>query len=78
MHAVTHCIMGEIIDSNPGIEVFKKIRNRIEQSGFITTFRETSPLNTIVYRDDGLIKDHEEIKRAMYKDFNLKHWTGEW
>jgi len=32
----------------------------------------------MVYKDDGIIKNHEDMKRALYKENKLKHWTGEW
>ena len=78
MHAVTFSLMGKVINTNPGKEVFEELRDKIIQSNFIKTYRETSPLDTIVYRDDGNIKNHEDMKRALYKEYELKHWTGEW
>ena len=78
MHAVTFSLMGKVINTNPGKEVFEEIRSKIIESNFIKTYRETSPLDTIVYRYDGIIKNHEEMKRALYKEYELKHWTGDW
>ena len=78
MHAVTYSLMGKVINTNPGKEVFEELRSKIVESNFIKTYRETSPLDTIVYRDDGIIKNHEDMKRALYKEYELKHWTGEW
>ena len=78
MHAITSGLMGEMINTNPGKEVFEEIRTKILETDFIKTYRETSPLDTIVYRDDGVIKNHEEMKRELYKEYNMKHWTNEW
>jgi len=78
MHAVTFSLMGKVINTNPGKEVFEELRSKITETDFIKTYRETSPLDTMVYKDDGIIKNHEDMKRALYKENKLKHWTGEW
>ena len=78
MHAITFSLMGKIINTDPGKEVFQEIRAKIKEADFIKTYRETSPLDTMVYRDDGIIKNHEDMKRDLYKEYELKHWTGEW
>jgi hypothetical protein len=78
MHAITFGLMGRMINTDPGKEVFEEIRAKIKETDFIKTYRETSPLDTMVYRDDGTIKDHEYMKRALYKEYELKHWTEEW
>jgi len=78
MHAITFGLMGRMINTDPGEEVFEEIRAKIKETDFIKTYRETSPLDTMVYRDDGTIKDHEYMKRALYKEYELKHWTEEW
>jgi hypothetical protein len=44
----------------------------------VKMYREDPPMNTVVYNDDGSIKDHEELKRDFYAKSGLKHWTGEW
>jgi mannosyltransferase OCH1-like enzyme len=86
MHAVTYVLMGEIIDSNPGEEVFAKIRQRLSEIPFIKTYREYPPYDTIIYKhDENTFKmgnsntsDWVQIKKNFYADFKLKHWTGEW
>lgn len=80
MHGVTKALFGKIIDTNPGTEVFTEIRNEIEKSGFMTTYKETSPYNTIIYRPENkqVNFNHEEMKRNFYAACGLKHWTGEW
>jgi mannosyltransferase OCH1-like enzyme len=78
MHAITFSLMGKMFNTDPGKEVFQEIRAKIKEADFIKTYRETSPLDTIVYRDDGTIKNHEDMKRALYKEYELKHWTNEW
>mgnify|MGYP002478013486 FL=1 len=57
MHAVTFSLMEKVINTNPGKKVFEELRAKIIQSNFIKTYRETSPLDTMVYRDDGTIKN---------------------
>lgn len=78
MHAVTQNIMGCMIDTDPGIEVFTEIRSELRKYPFIVTYRESPPYDTILYRDYNSGIDHESMKRQLYKDFELRHWTGQW
>jgi len=80
MHAVTKVLMGEMIDSNPGIEVFDRIRKTIDQIQFLRTYREEVPYNTFLFRQNRATEvfDHEQEKRKFYASYNLKHWTGDW
>ncbi len=78
MHAITKTLMGEMINTNPGEEVFEAIRGAIKTSGFIKTYREDPPYDTIVYRNDTLGLDWEQEKRKFYAESGLKHWSGDW
>lgn len=78
MHAITKVILGEMIDTNPGIEKFKWIKNQIEKIPFIKLYREDPPHNTILYTAKRKKFDHEQMKRQLYKDTGIKHWTGAW
>lgn len=77
MHAVTLVLMGEIINSNPGIEIFTEIRKTLDSMPFIKTYRETPPYDTILYRDDGNISDWQSMKIQLYHSYNLHHWTND-
>lgn len=77
MHAVTKVLMGEMIDVNPGTEVFAEIRKELTKYDFIKTEIESPPCNTLVYKGK-FIDDHERLKRDMYAEFDIMHWTGEW
>ena len=78
MHAITHTLMGEMINTDPGIAVFEKIREKMEAAGFIKTYREDPPYDTIIYRNGTLGLNWEQEKRAFYAESGLKHWSGEW
>ena len=78
MHAITMVLMGEMINTDPGIEVFEKIRETMEAAGFIKTYREDPPYDTIVYRGGTLGLDWEQEKRKFYAESGLKHWSGDW
>lgn len=86
MHAVTKLLTGEMINTDPGVEVFEGIRARMNALPFIKTYREASPYDTVVYRhneatferDDSDTTDWETLKRAFYASYNIRHWTGEW
>ena len=78
MHAITYALLGEMVNTNPGKEVFNTVRKKLESTGFITVYREDPPYHTVIYRggDNGL--DWEQEKRKFYKQSQLTHWSGEW
>lgn len=80
MHGVTSVLCGQVIDSNPGQQVFNQIREVISQASFIKTYREDPPNNTIIYNpsDTDPVLDLETLKREFYADEGVTHWTGEW
>lgn len=86
MHAVSMVVMGEMIDSNPGVDMFASIRKRLDEIPFVKTYREYPPYDTIIYKHDESnfkmgnsdTQDWVQIKKNFYADFKLKHWTGEW
>lgn len=79
-HGVTKSLTGKIIDVNPGKEEFNSLRELIDRSGFMMTYKETSVYDTILYRREGeqINFDHEIEKRRFYAEQGLKHWTQEW
>lgn len=78
MHAITEELIGRIINTNPGVDVFTQIRETVAQMPFIYIYREDPPYDTITYHTEGKQLDHEAMKRQLYSEFGLKHWTGEW
>ena len=93
MHAATRALTGHIIDSGCGPWVMGKLREHIASMPFMATYREQPPYNTILQRGDvdrslssygksdlpvGVETTHELAKRDLYKEFGMKHWTGEW
>jgi mannosyltransferase OCH1-like enzyme len=78
MHAITLVVMGKMINTDPGVEVFDRIRETMDAAGFIKTYREDPPYNTIVYREGALGLNWEQEKRKFYAEAGLKHWSGDW
>jgi mannosyltransferase OCH1-like enzyme len=78
MHAVTQTLTGEILNTDLGIAAFDRLRDIMKSCGFIKTFREEPPYNTIVYRGENLGLDWEQEKRKFYAESGLKHWSGDW
>jgi len=78
MHAITLVVMGKMINTDPGVEVFDRIRETMDAAGFIKTYREDPPYNTIVYREGALGLNWEQEKRKFYAESGLKHWSGDW
>lgn len=79
MHGITRCLVNKEIDTNPGKEVFDKLRGLIEKSNFMLTYVEEPPLYNILFRNDNTPKqEHENMKRDFYAKHNMKHWSGQW
>jgi hypothetical protein len=79
MHGVTLALCGEIIDVNPGVEIFDQLRKMMSDSGFVQTYRETSVYDTILYQSNTDHPfDHESMKRDYYAQNKIKHWTNDW
>jgi mannosyltransferase OCH1-like enzyme len=77
MHAVSYTLLGEIINTDPGEDQFKRLRDRIAELPFVSTYREVPFNDMLLYRGtEGDIL--EEIKRDFYKKEGVKHWTGDW
>lgn len=80
MHGITKTLFGQIIDVNPGKELFQEMRNALANLSFISTYREKPPYNLITYNPDRdqIVFDHEKMKRDYYAKNELNHWTGDW
>jgi len=78
MHAVTHTLFGEVVDTNPGAEVFNQMRDLINRIDGFYTYRESPPSNTFLYEGEESWDEWEAMKRSFYADQGIKHWTGEW
>jgi hypothetical protein len=78
MHAITTTVLGKLINTNPGLEVFEWMREELSKTPYIKMFREDPPYNTLLFEGSKDIFNHEEIKRTLYTNTGIKHWTGEW
>lgn len=86
MHAVTTELVGYQLDTNPGREKFDEVRAKLAEMPFIRTYREHPPYDTVLYRHDPSkfvtgpdgITDWETLKRRLYAEHGLRHWSGEW
>lgn len=78
MHAVSRSLLGEVVNTDPGIETFEHIRTEVGKYPFIYTYREDPPYDTVIYKNDKNIDELVDIKKQLYTDYNLKHWTSEW
>lgn len=77
MHAVSYTLIGEIINTDPGLEAFNRLRTKIKEIPFISTYREVPFNDMLLYRGtDG--DKLENIKRDFYAKEGIKHWTGDW
>lgn len=78
MHAITFSLLGEIVNTDPGKEVFKSIKDKLNAIDFIKVYEEDPPYHTVIYREGQLNIDWEKEKRKFYKESGIKHWSGEW
>lgn len=77
MHAVSWNLCGRIVDTNPGVEAFEMLRDKIAALPFARTYREVPYDDMLVYRGDQG-DQLEWIKRDFYAREGVRHWTGEW
>jgi mannosyltransferase OCH1-like enzyme len=78
MHGITHSLVGEMVNTNPGKEKFDWLREKINNAGFISTYRESLPNNTVIYKGSISAQEWEGMKRSFYANSGVKHWTNEW
>lgn len=84
MHAITKSLLGRMVDSHPGPQIFQQIRKTISRMPFIQIYREHPPYDTIIYQHDPQdditpeLENWEMLKRDFYVQSGLRHWSGEW
>lgn len=77
MHAVSYTLCGELVNTDPGPEKFKMLREKISEMPFALTYREVPHNDMLLYQ--GTEGDNLEIiKRDFYAKEGIKHWTGDW
>ena len=74
-HGVTKAMTGRTIDTRPDKNTFDVLRKMISNSGFMVTYQENPPYDTIMYRPENqqIDFDHEEMKRDFYSKLGMKH-----
>lgn len=77
MHAISSTLCGEIVNTDPGVEKFQMLRDKISNIPFIRTYREVPYNDMVVYKGDQG-DTLEMIKRDFYAKEEVKHWTGDW
>lgn len=77
MHAVSYTLCGEIVNTDPGVERFDFLRQKISELSFVSTYREVPYDDMLVYRGP-LGVELETMKRDFYKKEGITHWTGDW
>ena len=70
-HAITKILLGKQISRFPTNDYLKKIRDIISNCKYLSTFKETPPYNTLVYRGSNIYFDRKEF----YQYCNVNHWT---
>lgn len=78
MHGITYAMWGQIIDPNPGKEVFDLLRKSLSNTGFISVYKENLPEDSIIYKGDISYSTWADMKKSFYAENNIRHWTNEW
>lgn len=76
MHVITHTLFDTIIDTNPGDEMFDRMRKAINAVPGLKCIEEDPPHRTVIH--EGFVGNWEQMKRDFYAQNGLRHWTGEW
>ena len=77
-HSVSYGLVGDIVESNPGVEMMGRLREVIAGMSFCKTYREEPWRDTLFFRGGAEYEgvDYELEKRRMYEEFGMDHWTG--
>lgn len=78
MHALTHTVFGQVINTDPGTDVFIAMRNQLDQLDYVNVIREDPPYNTAIYQNNNSFVNWEFYKRDFYASQGVRHWTNEW
>ena len=70
-HAITKVLLGKQIPRYPSKDNLIKLRSIISNCKYLSTFRETPPYNTLVYRGSNISFD----KKNFYDHCGINHWT---
>ena len=70
-NAITQILLGRSIPRSKSNENWHILRQKINDSKFVDTYREDPPYNTLVYRGVKINND----KRNFYKFCDVNHWT---
>lgn len=76
MHGITQELTGQIIDVDPGPEIFQQLRDQISRYSFIKTHREILPWDSMVFKfDPNTFKTgNGQTKLDFYREFGVIHW----
>lgn len=77
MHAISYTLCGEIVNTDPGVEKFQMLRDKISEMPFVRTYREVPYDDMVIYKGDQG-NTLEMIKRDFYAKEKIRHWTGDW
>jgi mannosyltransferase OCH1-like enzyme len=69
-HAVTEILLGYQLNRNPDKKDVELLRNLINESPYLETYREDPPYNTILYQGENIIFD----KGELYESYGVRIW----
>lgn len=77
LHGIIKAMFGYDMKIESGSKLFGEIRNMLNETDFIKTYKEAGPLHTVIYRSDlkQIEFDYESEKKKFYSQNNVKHWT---
>jgi len=79
MHGVTKVLMGKMIDMYPDEDTISSMKEVLSSMPFVYTYTEELPYHSVICRNkQGHYDEWANQKKELYKNYELKHWTGEW
>ena len=77
MHAVSNFLIGEEVDSDPGLPLFQILRDAVAEKPGFKTYREVPPNDTLTfcYNKETFKCGNGKQKDEFYREFGVRHWS---
>lgn len=76
LHGISQSL-GQEIDTNPGTEAMQELERLAGNIPWITVYRESPPLHTVLYRRGVWEFDYQQEKQKFYQKHLVKHWLDQ-
>lgn len=77
MNAVTRELFGAELPTNPGADIMQEIRRRLQAISWLSTYSESPPYDTVLYRGGPVDFDFLDAKARLYQRQGVRHWESQ-